>query len=358
MKIHVIRPEELTTEQIGIWAGLQARNPALMSPYFCPEFTLAVGRVRRDTFVAIIEDAGAIAGFFPFQMRAFGLGVPIGGPLSDYQGAIAGPDQAIDTFTLLRGCGLTSFKYSNLLVSQAALHGRDETIEPSHVIDLSQGYDAYVDERRKSGSQVFTKTQRQRRKLEREIGELRWVLKDTDPRTLAAVIDWKRQQYRRTRAVDGFGYGWTEALIKDLHRMDEPQFGGVLSSLWIGDRLIAGHMGMRSRTVWHHWYPIYDPELGKYSPGQILLLKMIESCTDLGVNTIDLGKGNYEFKLRLADRATDVADGYVGSPLSLPTLARRARFSIERMFERLPLGPASHWPGKAFRRIEGHLSYR
>ena len=61
-------------------------DPALVSPYFCPEFTQAVGDVREDAFVGIVEDAGEFVGFFPFQRRALGVGKPIAGPLSDYQG--------------------------------------------------------------------------------------------------------------------------------------------------------------------------------------------------------------------------------------------------------------------------------
>lgn len=356
VKVQEVCPAELTPHQLDLWSRFQSRNAALISPYFCPEFTLAVGRVRQDARVAIIDVAGTVVGFFPYQRRAFGLAAPIGGPLSDYQGIIAHPDISIDAAELLRCCGLAGFEFTNLLASQVAFKPYQRRTDPSHQIDLSEGLDAFFAERRQAGSDVISTTMRKRRKLEREVGALRWVLKDTDPASLDMLIEWKRQQYRRTRALDGFKFGWPLALLKDLHRIDAPGFGGVLSTLWVGDRMIAGHMGMRSRTAWHYWFPAYDPAYGHYSPGQIMLLMMIETCADLGTHIIDMGKGEYRHKLRLTNRATDVAEGYVGRP-SVPTFVRTLRHGIEHTFERLPVGSFSQWPRKAFRRIDAYLSH-
>lgn len=355
--LHMVRPGELTPEQLARWSQLQAADPLLASPYFSPGFSLAVGRVRPDARVAIIEHEGRIAGFFPFQKRPFGLGIPMGGPLSDYQAIIGAGHAAIDTEALLRGCGLAGFAFTNFLAAEDAFKPYHRRVDPSHQIDVSAGVDGFMAERRAAGSEVIPTTLRKRRKIEREVGPLRWVLKDTDPVSLERVIAWKRDQYRRTRAVDGFAYRWPAALLADLHRIDGPEFGGVLSTLWAGDRMIAGHMGMRSRTVWHYWYPVYDPAFGKYSPGQVMLLTMVETCAELGARVIDLGKGAYIHKLRLGNKAVDVAEGYVGRT-SLATAARRLRSGFEQTVQRLPLGPVAHWPGKAFRRLDGHLAYR
>lgn len=356
IRVHVVRPGELASAELARWSQLQAADPRLASPYFSPGFTLAVGRARPDARVAVIEGASRIAGFFPFQKRPFGLGIPLGGPLSDYQGIIGNRDVTIDAPALLRGCGLAGFAFTNLIAADDAFKPHHRRVDPSHQIDVSAGVDAFMAERRAAGSDVIPATLRKRRKIEREVGPLRWVLKDPDPASLERVIAWKRDQYRRTRAVDGFAYRWPATLLADLHRIDEPEFGGVLSTLWAGDRMIAGHMGMRSQSVWHYWYPVYDPAFGKYSPGQIMLLAMVESCADLGANVIDLGKGAYIHKLRLGNRAVDVAEGYAGLA-SLATAMQRLCVRFERTVRRLPLGPAAEWPGKALRRLEGHLGY-
>ena len=51
---------------------------SLASPFLCPEFAVAVGRVRPDARVALLADGPDIVGFFPFQRRRLGVGVPIG----------------------------------------------------------------------------------------------------------------------------------------------------------------------------------------------------------------------------------------------------------------------------------------
>jgi len=46
MKITVVRASELSSEQLRQWEMLQEADPALHSPYFCPQFTQAVASVR------------------------------------------------------------------------------------------------------------------------------------------------------------------------------------------------------------------------------------------------------------------------------------------------------------------------
>ncbi|MCX5690838.1 MAG: GNAT family N-acetyltransferase, partial [Planctomycetota bacterium] len=65
MRFQVINPADLDHGLIERWADLQQANAALSSPYFRPEFTLAVGRVRSDARVTVIEDGGRVVGFLP-----------------------------------------------------------------------------------------------------------------------------------------------------------------------------------------------------------------------------------------------------------------------------------------------------
>jgi len=55
----LIKTEDLDAGLIAAWRSIQAREPCFESPYFCPEFTQAVGSVRDDVRVVVIEnDAG------------------------------------------------------------------------------------------------------------------------------------------------------------------------------------------------------------------------------------------------------------------------------------------------------------
>ena len=88
-------------------------------------------------------------------------------------------------------------------------------------------------------------------------------------------------------------------------------FGGLLSTLSVGDRLIAVHLGMRSSQVWHSWFPAYDPALASYSPGLLLLLRMAESARGLGLNAIDLGPGTAPYKQVMMSHGVPLAEGSV-----------------------------------------------
>jgi CelD/BcsL family acetyltransferase involved in cellulose biosynthesis len=94
-------------------------------------------------------------------------------------------------------------------------------------------------------------------------------------------------------------------------RTETTEFAGMLSALYAGGELVAAHMGMRSRTCWHYWYPAFDPRLARYQPGLVLLLEMARHAADLGVTRIDLGAGDEHYKVRLANASDLVARGRV-----------------------------------------------
>src|SRR5258707_9424166 len=104
------------------------------------------------------------------------------------------------------------------------------------------------------------------RRMEREIGPLRFVSHSNDRQLLGQVLAWKSQQYRRTGWRDLFARGWGRALVERIHGIQSESFAGLLSLLYAGDSLVAGHMGMRSRNIWHYWFPAYDRKYAKFSP--------------------------------------------------------------------------------------------
>ena len=89
--ISVIRPSELGPAEITAWHDMQRRTPALANPFLSPEFSIAVGRVRPAARVAVLTDGQDITGFFPFERRRLGVGVPIAAGLTDCQGLIHAP---------------------------------------------------------------------------------------------------------------------------------------------------------------------------------------------------------------------------------------------------------------------------
>jgi len=304
--IRVIAARELTPGDVAAWSHLQTSDPLLASPFFRPEFTQAVAGVRDDARVAIVEDAAGAVAFFPFQVGESGIGHPIGGPLSDYHGVIARAGWSCDARNLIRGCGLSAWEFDHLPASQQAFAKFQRILTESPIIDLSQGYASYVEERVKMLSEP-----RKKRKLEREVGPVRFETHCADRELLQLLMSWKAKQYVESGKVDIFTIPWVVAALEQVYAAQGADFAGLLSVLYAADEPIAIHMGMRSRTVWHYWFPTYNPAFASYSPGMLLLLEMAAAAASLGVKVIDLGKGRALYKERLHNSVVPLIEGSV-----------------------------------------------
>jgi CelD/BcsL family acetyltransferase involved in cellulose biosynthesis len=337
------------------WRSAQAASAAFHSPCFSPEFTMAVAAVRTDVRIAVIENDGRAAGFFPHQRAFGGVGKPVGGPLSDFHGVLAAPGCRWELEPLMRACRLSLWSFDHLVENAAGHAPQFEPYTaaraPSPQIGLAGGYEQFARASRAAGSSYIPKTEGLARKLGREAGALSFTLHDPDPAVLRQLIGWKSEQYLRSGIGDVFSVPWTGALLAHIARMQGAEFAGVCSVLRAGGRIVAAHMGMRSREVMHYWFPAYDPEYSKYSAGIILLLRMAEALAAEGVRTIDLGKGEDPYKQRLMTGAVEVREGAVELP-SLAAAARGARRGLEAWVRRSPLAGLARIPGRWLTRLE------
>lgn len=357
MRYTVIPAGELDNRLAQIWAHILGVNPELKSPYFTPNFTRAVAAVRDDAWVTIIEDGVWIVGFFPFQRGHGGVGRPIGGAFSDYQAVIAQPDADWTAAELVGRSGLRVWKFDHLIAWQRQFQAYHQVLTSSPIAALTQGFEQYNRAWRDRGSRELLETHRLRRKLEREVGPLRFVADAVDPGVLAKVILWKRQQYVRSGLVDAFAYPWTVRLLYGILETRAREFSGRLSALFAGEHLVAGHMGMRAGRVLHHWFPSYNRAFARYSPGIVLLLCMMESAQDSGIDIIDFGKGDEEYKRRMATASVPIAEGYVELP-SLAGALRKFRRGAETFVRDSPLRAVARVPGRLVRRLESRRHFR
>lgn len=356
-RVSVLRPQDLTENHLAEWRRFQSHSPALESPYLSPDFVRIVDGVRPGVLVAVAEEEGRVAGFFPFQRRGR-VGKPVGGPLSDCQAVIAAPWWEWDPPSLVRAAGLSVYDFTNLRTEQRPFEPFHRAVDTSHTIDLTRGFDAYVHECRERGRDLPGKpfgmphqAMARARSLERQAGPLRVVMHDPDPQSLRLVIAWKSEKYRRTGVPDAFAHRWTVDLLERIHATQTGAFAGMLSTLSVNGDVVAAHMGMRSASVLHWWFPVYNMAYAKFSPGLILLLEACRHAAEIGVRTIELGAGGEAFKVLVANGGVQVASGFVGSA-SLPLWHRQLRYGTENLAGRLPIGPAARWPGRLFRRIE------
>ncbi len=356
MKYHVLTGRGLTADLVRRWAEIQAANANLASPYFCPEFTEAVAKVRDDVFVGVLEDAGRITGFFPFHRRRGGIGQPIGLGLSDYHGVVAARDAEWAVADLLKGCGLIRYEFDHLLVSQRVFAPYCQTVEDSPILDLAGGYQRFEVTRDKAGRKQLREIDRKRERLEAEAGPLTFISHSSSEDVLRTLMEWKSAQCRETGTIDYFGLPWCRQLIQSIHASRSACFGGILACLYAGDRLAAAHFAMRSGGVWHSWFPVYNHELQAYSPGLILLVEMIRAAEVADVAYIDFGKGISTYKRRFMTGAIPVARGRAELP-SLLNGVRRLRDRVEEWSRKSVLRPILRQPGRLIKNMERKKRY-
>lgn len=311
MRIEVIKADELSDGQVSAWSELQRSDRAVDSPCFRPEFTEAVAAVRNDVEVAVMLEGERTVGFLPFQRDRHNIGRPVGSALSDMHGAIVSKGIQWDAGHLVRQSGLVAWHFDHLVASQAPFQPFHECVEDSPYMDLSEGYQAYLAQRRSAGCSAIAQASRKRRKLARECGPARFEMHTADANAFSSLVQWKRDQVQQRNYLDFFKFEWAINLLERVTNMQSDAFSGLLSTLYAGDQLIAVHLGMRSFDVISSWIPTYNPNFAKYSPGVLIHLELAQAAAEAGVKRIDLGRGGNRLKASLGSDSIPVALGCV-----------------------------------------------
>ncbi len=310
MRVTVAHPRELGEPEVSRWRALQDADPVFDNPFLSPEFTLTVGQLRDMVRVGVIYDGPDIVGFFPFERHFSGIGKPVAAGLTDAQGLVHAKDAEIDARWLISECGLGVYEFDHLVAEQPLLPAHHEK-HPSPIIDLRAGYDQYTESLRVNSGKTYKTTLAKERKLQRDVGEIRHDFATTDLEPLHTLLSWKTDQYRRTGRTDRFAHQWIVELVERLLATQTESFAGVLDMVYADGLPVAGHFGLRTRTTLSGWFPAYDTRYAKYSPGLIHHLAMAEQAAAAGIQVIDMGRGQKEYKEKLKNGELEVAEGRV-----------------------------------------------
>ena len=359
MEIKVVAPGALSPEDLASWSALQAADPVLDTPFLSPCWALAVEPAQqgcrdaspgRGVRVAVMHEAGEAKGFFSTRI-AGSVAMPAGAPMNDYQGLVAAPGLALDPTALIAALGVQRLDFSHMLEGQPAFAPfvRGEAV--SYRIETPDGFDAYAASRREAGSGVLKDIDKRRRKLEREVAPVTFTAQSRSTAAFDQLIAWKRAQYVCTRQTDIFDTPWTLRLLRELLNGHDPDFGGSLFTLHVGDQLAAAQFNLRGKLTLHAWIIAHDEAFERYSPGLILFGEVLRWMDESPYRVLDLGAGDYRFKQQLSNARQMVGHGFVGRP-SPASLIRSAEYGVRAAAEALPLGKFSELPGKAMRRMD------
>jgi CelD/BcsL family acetyltransferase involved in cellulose biosynthesis len=307
MRVSVVRPGELGPAEAALWAKFQHQSPVTLNPFLSLTFAQAVGQARANARVAVIEDGGQIEAFLPYQLGPGRIGMPIGYPMNDLQGFI-GSGAPLDARHVVRQAGLRGWRFIAAPAEQAVLapHHYEGTLAPCPVIDLTGGYQAYYASRSKS---VTTEPARKRRALERQHGPVTLAWNTASTGHLRQMIAWKSAKYGGSRQL--FSDPTALRILDDLAAVQDSDCAGVVSVLSAAGRVVAINVNLLGPSGLCGWFPAYDPDLGRFSPGMIMAFEIAEEAACRGITRYDLGYGQDSYKRGLANQSYGIAGGAI-----------------------------------------------
>ncbi len=303
---------------------MQRQTPVLANPFLCPDFTLAVGALRPTARVAVLHDGPHLAGFFPFERRGLGGGVPIGHGLNQCQGLIHAPGAEWDPKALLRACRLSTWQFDNLVAGQRPLDRFATAMVPAAAVDLANGFVQYEKELQQKTGKFYREINRKTRRLEEEVGKVHFVADSRDKAALHRLVNWKSEQLRQRGALDIFTRPWITGVLDQLFSVKADHFSMPLSVLYAGDTPVASTVNLRSGDLLVGWHCAYDPQFAHYSPGLMQYIAMFKDAAVAGVRRIDMGTGTETFKRTLKTHDEFVGAGTVAASPAVAA-AHRAR---------------------------------
>ncbi|HRD28508.1 MAG TPA: GNAT family N-acetyltransferase, partial [Caulobacter sp.] len=307
LSVKSIHPSLLSPQELAAWRALVAAQPAFGSPLLGPDFALAVGAVREDARVAVYRAGETIVGFLPHHRRPGGLARPLGAPLSDYHGLIAGPDFGLTGARALELAGLSAYRFTGLVDPHGMFQDAAAGAASGYAITLTISPEAYLESLRAVSPKRFKNWRRLDNKMERELGPVRIEASD-EPAVYEQIMDWKREQLIRTGVADFLRPDWTHRLLAGFLAATGP-LRGLTLVLWAGDRIAAGHFGVTQNGWYHPWVASTNPDLGEFSPGQTFLMRAIAAMPALGLTTYDLGPSHDHYKRHYAAPSQAVGEG-------------------------------------------------
>lgn len=322
LAIETLKPAQLGEDCRALWSQFRAADQVFRSPYFDLRYALVAGEVAPGAEVAVISRGGRVEGFLPFQRRGR-LIQPIAAPLTDYHGMLTRPGAGIDLGWVVAALGARRFRFSGLAGGGQGLDKADTRI--AMVADLSRGVDGYLGRRSKD----FLKDKRRRaRRLAEDHGPLSFEFSGDPREAMDFILRLKRQQMRRTGQHDIFASPWVQRFLGRLMDRRDADFGMRFATLRAGGRLVAAEAGLLSGDAYHLWFPVYDPEFAKYSPGSLATLETLRAAAELGVTLVDFGPAGETYKRDFADPAAHVFEGDVTRGGVVEAARRTADFAL------------------------------
>jgi CelD/BcsL family acetyltransferase involved in cellulose biosynthesis len=193
---------------------------------------------------------------------------------------------------------------------------------------------------------------RKKERLLTEIGPLMYCQAESETQVDAIVeafLEQKAARLRQKNVTDPFRDEATRAFLRTgaLRGLSAGRPAIELYALYLGDAIVATFGGTSDGRRFCGMFNSFcmDPEISKWSPGDLLLLHVIEHQCRRGLATFDLGVGAAPYKLMICDSQEELVDLLVpatpaGSVYTTAVrAARRAKQMAKHAWQRYSAEP-------------------
>ncbi|WP_292056216.1 MULTISPECIES: GNAT family N-acetyltransferase [unclassified Brevundimonas] len=313
LSVEIRNLADLSAEEGVQWNKWARADPDLSSPYFRWEFARTAGPICPGSAVAVFKRDGRIVGYYPHQRRG-GTVQPLAAPMNDYHGVIGPREDKPSMQEAAALIGAPRFAAAAWIGEAPQAMLRNHSVVS--VVPDEGGFDAWYARRRKAFPKYFKDKERSRRGLDGAFRAVEIEIELHDHALLKRLIIEKSEQYRRTGHHDIFACGWTGDVLHAL--MDcrgEDGFGASMAVLRVDGRVVAMEYSMHAGRHFHLWFPVYEQEVARWSPGIVLTQETIRLGSERGYRIFDYGVGvGGNYKKYYDDGGLVTVEGVVARP--------------------------------------------
>jgi len=154
---------------------------------------------------------------------------------------------------------------------------------------MPDGAEAYLASMKSLHNKHYKNLRRAERMIARDFERVEYMMDDTSLENFNWLMASKSAQYRRTGKHDVLGPDWVKAMMETLRTERFARVRGRLSTLSFDGQLIAAEFNLLSDKIVHGWITAYDPDFARYSPGHMLMKRIICDMENTGHEMCDVG---------------------------------------------------------------------
>lgn len=296
LQVDIVSPDELDGRTRAAWLELLVETPEFATPFLHPDYTAIIGRLRRDTAIAVYRRGQRVIGIFPHQRRPLGFARAVGAPFSDGHGIITAESGQLDSTAALSLARLGAFRFTNLIDPHGCFADARREMKETFMTWIEDRPGQTIFDLRQTHSNHAKKMRRVYRQVEEDFGSWRLELDCRKPDVFRRLLDMKSDQFRRTGLHDVLASPFAAGLMERLWNERALGVRGQLSVLWFADRPAAMEYNLVSGEYMSGWIISFETEFHRYSPGLILAEELIAKLPEIGIRIYDKGVSYGRYK--------------------------------------------------------------